>query len=86
MSRQQKQAKVELTADQEAEAERIYGLIKSKVDEQVREMARLMASKKTSEMLGPGEFQLRDRLNEVGVGVLEAALNERAKKGGLSGS
>jgi len=86
MSRQQKQVKVELTADQEAEAERIYGLIKSKVDEQLREMARLMASKKTSEMLGPGEFQLRDRLNEVGVGVMEAALNERAKKGGLSGS
>ena len=86
MARQQKQMAVVLTADQEAEAERIYGLIKSKVDEQVREMARLMASKKASEMLGPGEFQLRDRLNEVGVGVLEAALNERAKKGGLSGS
>ena len=84
MSRQQKQTVVVLTADQEAE--RIYGLIKSKVDEQLREMARLMASKKTSEMLGPGEFQLRDRLNEVGVGILAAALNERAKKGGLSGS
>ena len=81
MSREQKRTAVVLTADQEAEAERIYGLIKSKVDEQVREMARLMASKKTSEMLGPGEFQLRDRLNEVGVGVLEAARNERAKKG-----
>ena len=81
MARQQKQMAVVLTADQEAEAERIYGLIKSKVDEQVREMARLMASKKTSEMLGPGEFQLRDRLNEVGVGVMEAALNERVKKG-----
>jgi hypothetical protein len=81
MARQQSQTAVVLTADQEAEAERIYGLIKSKVDEQVREMARLMASKKTSEMLGPGEFQIRDRLNEVGVGVMEAALNERAKKG-----
>ena len=86
MSRQQKQAQVELTADQEAEAERIYELIKAKVDEQLREMARLMASNKTNEILGPGEFQLRDRLNEVGVGVVEAALNERVKKGGLSGS
>lgn len=86
MSRQQKAAKVVLTADQELEAERIYTLIKAKVDEQVREMARLMASKKSSEILGPGEFQLRDRLNEVGAGVVEAALNERAKKGGLSGS
>jgi hypothetical protein len=81
MARQQEQRAVVLTAEQEAEAERIYGLIKSKVDAQVREMARLMASQKTSEMLGPGEFQLRDRLNEVGVGVMEAALNERAKKG-----
>ena len=81
MSRQQKQAKVELTADQEAEAERIYGLIRGKIDEQVREMARLMASKKDNEILGPGEFQLRDRLNEVGAGVVEAALSERVKKG-----
>jgi hypothetical protein len=86
MSRQQKQTKVVLTADQEAEAERIYELIKAKIDEQAWEMARLMASKKTCEILGPGEFQLRDRLNEVGVGFVEAALNERAKKGGLSGS
>ena len=41
MSRQQNRTTVELTADQEAEAERIYALIKGKVDEQVREMARL---------------------------------------------
>lgn len=85
MSRQQKQAKVELTAEQEAEAERIYELIRGKIDEQVREMARLMASKKDNEILGPGEFQLRDLLNEVGVGVVEAALSERVKKG-VSGS
>lgn len=81
MAGPQRQTQVVLTADQEAEAERIYALIKGKVDEQVRDMARLMASKKTNEILGPGEFQLRDRLNEVGVGVVEAALNERAKKG-----
>jgi hypothetical protein len=81
MSRQQKETTVVLTADQEGEAERIYELIKAQVDAQAWEMARLMASKKTSEILGAGEFQLRDRLNEVGVGVLEAALNERAKKG-----
>lgn len=86
MSRQQKQIKVVLTADQEAEAERIYELIKARIDEQAWEMARLMASKKTNEILGPGEFQLRDRLNEVGVGVVAAALNERAKKGGIPGS
>ena len=81
MSRQQKQDKVVLSKEQEAEAERIYELIKAKVDGQIREMARLMASKKDNEILGPGEFQLRDRLNEVGVGVVEAALSERVKKG-----
>jgi len=81
MARDQKQANVELTADQEADAKLIYERIRAKVDGQVREMARLMASKPNNEILGPGEFELRDRLNEVGVSVLEATLNERAKKG-----
>ena len=81
MARDQKQANVELTSDQEADAELIYERIRAKVDGQVREMARLMASKPNNEILGPGEFELRDRLNEVGVSVLEATLNERAKKG-----
>ena len=50
------------------------------------EMAGLVATHKPCEIREAGEYQLRDRLNEFGAGVVEAALNERVKKGGLSGS
>lgn len=44
-------------------------------------MARLMASKQDHEIFGPGEFELRDKLNDVGAKIVEASANERAKKG-----
>lgn len=71
-----------LTAEEEAAAERIYAAVKEKVEEQVRGMARLMASKKSSELLGRTEFELRDMVLELGANVLQTAVNERAKKGG----
>lgn len=76
----------ELSADQEAVAERIYHLMKAKTDAKLREMARLLAAKPPQEILGPGEFEIRDHLFEMGANLVEAALDERAKKGGLSGS
>jgi hypothetical protein len=62
-------------------AERIYELMKAKTDAKLREMSRLLAAKPPREILGPGEFEVRDHLNEVGAGLVEAALDERAKKG-----
>lgn len=79
-------ATTELSGEQEAVAERIYNLMKSKTDAKLREMAQLLASKPPQEILGPGEFEIRDHLNEMGAALVETALNERAKKGGLSGS
>ena len=67
-------------------AERIYELMKAKTDAKLREMSRLLAAKPPREILGTGEFEVREHLNEVGAGLAEAALDERAKKGGLSGS
>jgi hypothetical protein len=82
MKRQNEGVGRELTPEEEAAAERIYAAVKEKVEEQVRGMARLMASKKPSEMLGRTEFELRDLVHELGAGVLQTAINERAKKGG----
>jgi hypothetical protein len=39
-----------------------------------------MAGQPDGELLGRGEFALRDKLNEVGAKVLETTANERAKK------
>ena len=86
MAGPRKAATTELSAEQEAVAERIYGLLKEKTDTKLREMARLLAAKPPAEILGPGEFEIRDHLNEMGTSLVETALNERAKKGGLSGS
>ncbi len=75
---------VELSAEQEAEAQRIYTRIKDKMNEELLGMVRHMASKADHEIFGVGEFELRDKLNEFGAKLLEESANERAKKGGTT--
>ena len=81
MAGHKKQMAVELSAEQEALAQRIYEKLRAKMDEELLSMARLMASKQDHEIFGPGEFELRDKLNDVGAKIVEASANERAKKG-----
>jgi hypothetical protein len=71
---------VELSADQEALAQRVYAKLRMTMEQELLAMARLMASQPDHELLGRGEFALRDKLNEVGAKVLETAVNERSKK------
>ena len=59
-------AAVELSAEQEGLAQRIYAKLQATMDQELLAMARLMASQPDHELLGRGEFQLRDKLNEVG--------------------
>ena len=86
MAKQIKALELELTAEEEAAAERIYESLKGKAEQQLRNMARMMAGKKPEELLGRGEFKLRDMLFDLGANVLETATNECVKKGRLSGS
>jgi hypothetical protein len=69
-----------LSAEQEADAQRIYEKLRATMDAELLAMARLMAGQPDSELLGRGEFELRDKLNDVGAKVLETVVNERAKK------
>lgn len=80
-SQKRAQSVVSLSADQEALAQRIYEKLQTTMQEELLAMARLMASKPDHELFGRGEFELRDKLNEVGAKVLETSANERAKKG-----
>lgn len=75
-----------LSDEQQAEAELIYERIRGAFDEEARRLAALMASKETRHLFGETEFQIRDRVHALGAQVLEAAAQERIKKGGLSGS
>jgi hypothetical protein len=71
----------DLTPEQQAEArrieERLLGLIRS----DIRDLAELLASKSDRQLLGPTEFEVRDRVHTIGAKALETALAER-KKGG----
>lgn len=82
MAKQIRALDLNLTSDEEAAAERIYESIKAQADQQLRAMARMMAAKKPHELLGRGEFELRDMVLQLGANVLEAAVNEQAEKKG----
>jgi hypothetical protein len=72
---------IELDEEQEAEAQRIYERLQGAFDEELKSMARLMASKANHQLFGQTEFELRDRVHELGAKALEVAADERQKKG-----
>lgn len=71
-----------LNAEQAAEAERLFQLLRPAVEDELRELARLLASKPDNKLLGKTEFEVRDRVHKIGARAIETALNER-KKGGI---
>lgn len=72
---------VELSADQEALAQQVFERIQDKVKDEVLDMVRGLVAKAPEEIFGAGEFELRDRLNQVGATILAESVNAQAKKG-----
>jgi hypothetical protein len=70
-----------LTAEQESEAERILDVVKGAAEVELRQVARLLASKSNREFFGATEFRIRDVVHGIGARALEAALEERKKRG-----
>ena len=66
-----------LTPEQEAEAQVLEERIRVAACEEFRQMARLLVGKKTHEIFGPTEFQIRDILLRVGAKVYEEYLREK---------
>jgi hypothetical protein len=77
-------ADLDLTPEQEAEAQRLAALIAQRAQEEALRIARLMVSKPDAELLGATEFEVRDRMHALGAYAIEAAVNRR-KKGGTKG-
>jgi hypothetical protein len=77
---------VALNEEQEAESQRIYERLRGAFDEELKTMARFMASQPNHQLFGQTEFELRDRVHELGARVLETAADERQKKGRVRGS
>lgn len=72
-------ADLNLTPEQEQEAERLADLIVEKTRVEARAMARLLVSKKDHELLGATEFEIRDRVHQIGACAIETAVNQRKK-------
>lgn len=68
-----------LTAEQEAEAQRLAQLLMDKTKEEVLKITRLLVSKPDRDLLGETEFQVRDLVHRIGAEVIQTAVNERKK-------
>jgi hypothetical protein len=75
---------MDLTPDQEAEAQRIYAALRQATDADLRGLAELLASKADGEVFGRTEFEVRDRVHRIGAKAVELTLAGR-KRGGTSG-
>jgi RNA polymerase sigma factor (sigma-70 family) len=71
----------DLTPAQEAEAERLFTILKQTSEADLKALARLLASTADRDLLGATEFQVRDRVLRIGAQALETALAERKKRG-----
>lgn len=68
-----------LTAEQQAEADRIEQRLLELVRGDLRELAEHLASKPGDRPLGTTEYEVRDRVHKIGARALEAALAGREK-------
>ena len=71
-----------LEAEDDAESERVLELAMHAIEDDMRRMAKAIVSRRDDALLGPGEFDLRDRMLKAASHVLEAAISDR-KKGGI---
>jgi hypothetical protein len=70
-----------LSSDQEAEAQRIFQILKQTSDQDLMALARLFASKPDRELLGKTEFEVRDRVHHIGAKAIRNR-SAGAEKGG----
>ena len=73
-----------LTPEQAEEAERIYESLRQAVESDLHSLAESLASKPDRQLFGQTEFEVRDRVHQIGAKAIETALNGR-KKGGTRG-
>jgi hypothetical protein len=66
-----------LSTEQEAEAQELADRIRAAAAEEFLQMARQLVGKKTSELFGKTEFQIRDILLRVGARVYQEYLREK---------
>lgn len=75
---------MDLTPEQQAEAVRLYEILRQTCDADLKGLAELLAAQADRELLGANELEVRDRVHRIGAKALAAALGGR-KKGATTG-
>jgi hypothetical protein len=73
-----------LNPEQAERAEQILQSLRQATEADLRSLAELLACKEDGQLLGPTEFEVRDRVHKIGAKAIETAVNGR-KKGGTGG-
>jgi len=68
-------------ADQSTEVDRVIALVMKAIEGDVRRIAEGIVLKRDDQLLGPGEFDLRNKVLGMARHMVEATVNDR-KKGG----
>jgi hypothetical protein len=68
---------LEMTTDQEAEAQKLAAEITEAIADDVLHMARFLVSRDARHTFGKAEFQLRDIVHKVGAKALETSLAKK---------
>jgi hypothetical protein len=68
-------------AEQSTEVDRVVELVMKAIEGDVRRIAEAMVLKRDDQLLGPGEFDLRNKVLGMARHIVEATVNDR-KKGG----
>jgi hypothetical protein len=71
----------ESKAEESTEVDRVIALVMKAMEGDIRRMAEAIVLKRDDELLGPGEFDLREKALQAACHILEATINDR-KKGG----
>lgn len=74
---------MDATATLTTEEQSLFDRLGPLFEQERLRMAKALAAKPDSELFGQNEFEIRDRVHELGAKVLEEAANERQKKGGI---
>jgi hypothetical protein len=77
--RRRDMARPSLTPEQQAEAQRIYDVLRRATDADLRDVAELLAGKADGELFGATESQVRDAVHRIGAKAIETALQGREK-------
>src|SRR5436853_6684428 len=70
-----------LPPERHEEAERIYQILKTRIDTDLHQLSELLASKQDNQIFGATEFEVRDRVHRIGAEAIQTALEERKKRG-----